>query len=121
MLIFFLFSTFLVGRFVTSVGQTDFIVRKYWPTNRQLTSDNGLALILIFMTPNYITMFLSTRTMMYSPQLFTFLQVVEAAMFYYYVTEFPHKILRRNSWYEIIKCDRMVQFNARLPYVYLVF
>ena len=46
------------------------------------------------MTPNYIPMFLSTRTIVYIHQLFHYLEVVEVAMFYYYVSEFLHKILR---------------------------
>ncbi len=53
------------------------------------------------MTSNYIIVFLSARTIVYIPQLFHFLEVVEAAMFYYYVSEFPHKILRGNFWYDI--------------------
>ena len=40
------------------------------------------------MTPNYITLFLSTRSIVYIPQLFHFLEVVEAVMFSYYVNYF---------------------------------
>ena len=49
-------------------------------------------------------MFLLTRTIAYIlPQLVHFLEVVEAAMFYYYVSEFLHKIIRGNFLYDIFK------------------
>ena len=46
--------------------------------------------------------------MVYIPQLDHFLEVVEAAMFYYYVSEFLHKILRRYFLYVFLKWNRMV-------------
>ena len=61
------------------------------------------------MTPNYITMLLSTRTIVYLqlnlPQLFHYLEVVEVAMFYYYyyVSKYLHKNLRENFRYDIFK------------------
>ncbi len=55
------------------------------------------------MASNYIIMFLSTRTMVYIPQFVYYLEIVEAAMFYYYVSEFLHEILPIYFWYVFLK------------------
>ena len=49
---------------------------------------------------NYITMFLSTGTMVHLSHLLHFLEVVEVAKFYYYVSEFLWKIIRGYFWYD---------------------
>ncbi len=55
------------------------------------------------MASNYITIFLSTRTMVYMPQFAHYLEVVEAAMFVNYVSEFLNKIVRGYFWYVSLK------------------
>ncbi len=41
--------------------------------------------------------------MVYIPQFVHYLEIVEGAMFHYYVSEFLHKILRGYFWYVFLK------------------
>ena len=63
-------------------------------------------------------MFLSIRTIVCIPQLLHFLEVVGAAIFYYYESEFPRKSLRGNFWYVFFKWNRMVTLSRKNPYLF---
>ena len=43
--------------------------------------------------------------MVYIPQFVHYLEIVEAAMFYYYVSEFLRKLLRGYFWYVFLKYE----------------
>ena len=60
------------------------------------------------MTPNYILMFLSTRKIVYKPQLGHFLKVVEVVMFFYYEREFLHKFL---PGYVFLVCVSQMKYS----------
>ncbi len=46
--------------------------------------------------------------MVYIPQFVHFLEAVEVAMSYYYVSDFLRKILRGYFWYVFLKWNRVV-------------